>query len=64
MHQREMIPSARRLMHSLRDVGYDLPSAVADLIDNSIDARADEVHVDTGVDWRAATCASSTTARA
>lgn len=51
MHQREMIPSARRLMHSLRDVGYDLPSAVADLVDNSIDAGADEVHIDTGVNW-------------
>jgi hypothetical protein len=41
-------------MHSLRDVGYDLPSAVADLIDNSIDAGADEVHVDAGVNWRGA----------
>lgn len=54
MHQREMIPSARRLMHSLRDVGYDLPSAVADLIDNSIDAGANEVHVDTCVNGEGA----------
>ncbi len=42
----EMIPSARRLMESLRDIGYDLPAAVADLVDNSLDARADNVHVD------------------
>jgi hypothetical protein len=32
-------------MASLRDIGYDLPSAVADLIDNSIDAGATEVRV-------------------
>ena len=42
----EMIPSAHRLMESLRDIGYDLPAAVADLVDNSLDARADNVHVD------------------
>jgi len=42
----EMIPSARRLMESLRDIGYDLPAAVADLVDNSLDASADNVHVD------------------
>ncbi len=42
----EMIPSARRLMESLRDIGYDLPAAVADLVDNSLDARADNVHID------------------
>ena len=35
-----VIPSAARLMTSLRDIGYDLPSAVADLVDNSIDAGA------------------------
>ena len=33
-----VIPSARRLMRSLRDMGYDAPSAIAELIDNSIDA--------------------------
>src|SRR4051812_33285490 len=40
-----MIPSARRLMASLRDIGYDFPGAVADLIDNSIDADARRVDV-------------------
>jgi hypothetical protein len=33
-------------MSSLRDIGYDLPSAVADLVDNSIDAGARHVKVD------------------
>ncbi len=55
MHQRrvstprrtELIPSARRLVHSLRDIGYDLASAVADLVDNSIAAGANVVRVDT-----------------
>jgi hypothetical protein len=45
-----MIPSARRLMESLRDIGYDLPAAVADLVDNSIDADAENVRVDIGHD--------------
>ena len=40
-----VIPSARRLMESLRDIGYELPAAVADLVDNSIDADATEVDV-------------------
>ena len=47
-----VIPSAKRLMRSLRDIGYDLPGAVADLVDNSIDARASTVWIDMGVDWR------------
>jgi hypothetical protein len=40
-----VLPSARKLMASLRDIGYDLPSAVADLVDNSIDAGAENVDV-------------------
>jgi Histidine kinase-, DNA gyrase B-, and HSP90-like ATPase len=40
-----MIPSARRLMQSLRDIGYDTPSAIADLVDNSIDADARNINV-------------------
>jgi hypothetical protein len=42
---RLMIPSARRLMESLRDIGYDAPAAVADLVDNSIDADARNVDI-------------------
>jgi Histidine kinase-, DNA gyrase B-, and HSP90-like ATPase len=33
-------PSAARLTESLRDIGYDFPSAVADIVDNSIMAGA------------------------
>jgi len=44
--KREVIPSARRLMNSLRDIGYKFPAAVADLVDNSIEARSTVVRVD------------------
>lgn len=40
-----VLPSAGRLMGSLRDIGYDFTSAVADLVDNSIDARAHRVEI-------------------
>jgi hypothetical protein len=33
-------PSAARLTESLRDIGYDFPAAIADLVDNSIVAGA------------------------
>ncbi|MCV7412713.1 ATP-binding protein [Mycobacterium florentinum] len=39
-------PSAARLTSSLRDIGYDFVSAVADLIDNSIAAGATDVGVE------------------
>jgi hypothetical protein len=38
-------PSAARLTESLRDIGYDFPSAVADIVDNSIMAGASRVDV-------------------
>ena len=41
----EVIPSAKRLIGSLRDVGYDFVHAVADLVDNSIEARAGRVDI-------------------
>lgn len=42
----EIVPSAARTVSSLRDVGYELPQAIADLVDNSISAGATEVGVD------------------
>jgi hypothetical protein len=39
-------PSARALVESLRSVGYSLPTAIADVIDNSITANANNVWVD------------------
>ncbi|SET21914.1 ATP-binding protein [Geodermatophilus poikilotrophus] len=38
-------PSAARLTESLRDIGYDFPSAVADLVDNSVTAGATRVEI-------------------
>lgn len=38
-------PSASRLTESLRDIGYDLPTAIADLVDNSVSAGAKTVDV-------------------
>jgi hypothetical protein len=32
-------------MESLRDIGYELPAAIADLVDNSIDAEATQVDI-------------------
>jgi len=43
----EVVPSAKRLMTSLRNLGYDLPQAVADIVDNSIAAGAKTIHIDT-----------------
>jgi len=39
-------PRAAQLMESLRAFGYDLPTAVADLIDNSVTAEASNIWVD------------------
>src|SRR5579872_6905872 len=39
-------PRPDSLIESLRAVGYDLPTAIADLIDNSISAQAKHVWVD------------------
>jgi hypothetical protein len=40
-------PSASRLTNSLRDIGYDFNSAVADLVDNSISAGARQIDIET-----------------
>ena len=42
----QVIPSATRLISSLRDIGYDFTHAVADLVDNSIAANASTISVD------------------
>jgi hypothetical protein len=42
----ELIPSAKRLITSLRDMGYDFAQAVADVVDNSIEAKASIVTID------------------
>ena len=50
MKAHEVIPDAKRLMRSLRDMGYDFVSAVADLVDNSIEAKATRVDIDVEFD--------------
>ncbi len=39
-------PDASRLIFGLRDTGYNVKTAAADIIDNSIAADADRIHVD------------------
>ncbi len=46
MSKVEVIPSAKRLIESLRDTGYEFSQAVADVVDNSIEAKAKFVKVD------------------
>ncbi|KUG15727.1 hypothetical protein ASZ90_014594 [hydrocarbon metagenome] len=41
----EIIPSAKRLINSLRSLGYEFPTAVAELVDNSIEAEATEINI-------------------
>jgi hypothetical protein len=41
----DVTPSASRLAGSLRDIGYDLNTALADLVDNSISADAVQIDV-------------------
>lgn len=45
MREVELVPDARNLMESTRSIGYSLPAAVADIIDNSIAAMARAVEV-------------------
>lgn len=46
----EVIPSARRLITSLRDIGYDFSQAVADIVDNSVEAKATHIRIDVEFD--------------
>jgi hypothetical protein len=45
----EIIPSAARTVASLRDIGYDSPRAIADLVDNSVESGA--THVDVMIEF-------------
>jgi len=38
-------PNAKRLIHALRSIGYSIEKAIADVVDNSIDASAQNVLV-------------------
>lgn len=47
-----VVPSAKRMVRSLRDMGYEFSTAIADLIDNSIEAKASTIRV--SVEWKGA----------
>jgi len=46
----ELIPSANRLIMSLRDIGYEFNDAIADIIDNSVQAEATVISVNLNFD--------------
>ncbi len=39
------LPNPRNLIHALRDIGYSLETAIADIIDNSITANSSEIKI-------------------
>lgn len=43
--QQELPPSAASLSESMRDLGYSLPTAIADIVDNSIAADASNIDI-------------------
>lgn len=45
MFDRECVPFAPALIESMRSLGYSFPSAIADLIDNSISAQASNIQI-------------------
>lgn len=45
MRDYSLVPDAHNLMESTRSIGYSLPAAVADIVDNSIAACASEVQI-------------------
>lgn len=44
-HEQRLPPSAASLIASMRDLGYSLDTAIADLIDNSISAEATRIEI-------------------
>ncbi|MFJ7981398.1 ATP-binding protein [Lysinibacillus xylanilyticus] len=47
MKQDIIRPNVKNFIKSLRDMGYNFEIAVADIIDNSITAKANEIHIQT-----------------
>ena len=45
MFEQECIPFAPSLIESMRSLGYSFPSAIADLIDNSVSAKATRIDI-------------------
>ncbi len=51
-YNKENTPNASKLMESLRYSGYDNNIAIADLIDNSLDANAININVEINLDFK------------
>ncbi len=49
MKYQNTIPNAASLLSSLRDIGYNIETAIEDLIDNSITAKATTIEI--GMIW-------------
>lgn len=45
MFEKECVPFAPSLIESMRSLGYSFPTAIADLIDNSISAKANNIEI-------------------
>ena len=43
--EKECVPSAPALIESMRSLGYSFPAAIADLVDNSISAKAKKIYI-------------------
>lgn len=44
-HYEPALPNPKNLIHALRDIGYSLETAIADILDNSITAQATKIHI-------------------
>ena len=43
---KNLVPSAKRLISSMRDIGYEFSDAVAEIVDNSIQAQANVIQIE------------------
>ena len=50
MSYETIIPDPSRLIEGLRDTGYSFETAVADIVDNSIVAEAENIHIEIELD--------------
>ena len=57
MHSVEVPPNAENLINSLRSMGYQLKTALADIIDNSITAKATKIDIE--FNWNNSNCSIS-----
>lgn len=45
MIEKECVPYAPTLIESMRSIGYSFPSAIADLLDNSVSVHAKHIDI-------------------